>query len=290
MSVAPKPPKNAKKEKVDPNHPFAQLERVKREMEAKEAAKTTAARETAAKQTERSLQARLAASGASGGSSAASARSTDSWRYSTMANASGAAAADPTADDALSFHRLMSGVTPLDPAKSPARVPKSQAAVGTSAAADEARRRRAEGLSAEEREAEAVRDHLRQLVEGNARFEVSDDGRRVEGRRVDLPPDALRRLRRGVMPIDGQLDLHGSPADEARSRLETFLREKRVRGEKCVLVVHGKGEHSPGGQGVLRGEMAAWLSQGRASEHVAAFASAANDDGGSGAVYVLLRR
>jgi DNA-nicking Smr family endonuclease len=145
-------------------------------------------------------------------------------------------------------------------------------------------------LSAEEREAEAVRDHLRQLVEGNTRFETSDDGRRVEGRRVDLPPDALRKLRRGVMPIDGELDLHGSPAEEARARLETFLREKRARGERCVLVVHGKGEHSPGGQGVLRGEMAAWLSQGRASEHVAAFASAAESDGGLGAVYVLLRR
>jgi DNA-nicking Smr family endonuclease len=55
-------------------------------------------------------------------------------------------------------------------------------------------------------------------------------------------------------------------------------------------VVHGKGEHSPQGVGVLRGEMAAWLSQGASSQHVAAFASAAERDGGEGAIYVLLRR
>jgi DNA-nicking Smr family endonuclease len=54
--------------------------------------------------------------------------------------------------------------------------------------------------------------------------------------------------------------------------------------------VHGKGEHSPRGHAVLRGEIAAWLSQSAASEHVAAFATATDDDGGEGAVYVLLRR
>jgi len=54
--------------------------------------------------------------------------------------------------------------------------------------------------------------------------------------------------------------------------------------------VHGKGDHSPRGHGVLRLEIAGWLAEGAASEHVAAFATATNDDGGEGAVYVLLRR
>jgi DNA-nicking Smr family endonuclease len=57
-----------------------------------------------------------------------------------------------------------------------------------------------------------------------------------------------------------------------------------------VLVIHGKGEHSPQGLSVLRGETAAWLSQGPSSEHVAAFATAREVDGGEGAAYVLLRR
>jgi DNA-nicking Smr family endonuclease len=92
------------------------------------------------------------------------------------------------------------------------------------------------------------------------------------------------------MPIDGRLDLHGQSAAGAQKSLETFLAKQRQRGERCVLVVHGKGEHSPGQVGVLRGEMAAWLSQGGASVHVDAFATAHDEDGGEGAVYVLLRR
>jgi DNA-nicking Smr family endonuclease len=58
----------------------------------------------------------------------------------------------------------------------------------------------------------------------------------------------------------------------------------RARGERCVLVIHGKG------MGVLRGEIAAWLSQGKAKESVLAFATARQEDGGEGAVYVALRR
>jgi DNA-nicking Smr family endonuclease len=84
--------------------------------------------------------------------------------------------------------------------------------------------------------------------------------------------------------------MHGMSAREARGQLELFLRTMRARGERCVLVIHGKGEHSPGGLPVLRGEIAAWLSQGTSSEHVAAFATASEADGGEGAVYVLLRR
>ena len=195
-------------------------------------------------------------------------------------------AAPKSEDEALSFHRLMSGVVPLDREKS--RIPKSQSAVPRSPAAEQAARR-ASAKTARDAEDAAVHEHLRSLVEGRTRFEVQDDGRRVEGRRVDVPPDLLRKLRRGVVAIDGRLDLHGHGAKAARDVLEAFLKEKRAQGERCVLVVHGKGEHSPNGVSVLRGEIAAWLSQSAASEHVAAFATATDADGGEGAVYVLLR-
>lgn len=201
--------------------------------------------------------------------------------------ASAAALAERAEEDALTFHRMMSGVTPIDRTRS--RVLVSQDAPTRSPAAELATKR-ANAKSAIEEQAAQVHEHLRALVEGAARFEITDDGRRVEGRRVDLPPDVLRKLRRGVLPIDARLDLHGLGAGPARSAVEKFLREKHARGERCVLVVHGKGEHSPRGVGVLRGEIAAWLSQSAASEHVAAFATATDGDGGEGAVYVLLRR
>jgi DNA-nicking Smr family endonuclease len=186
-------------------------------------------------------------------------------------------------DDALLFHRLFAGVQPLD--RSPGRLPREP--VERSDAAERAATR---GREAERADADAVHDRLHALVEGGTRFEVADDGRRVEGRRIDLPIETLRRLRRGQLPIDARLDLHGMAVSEARAQLGLFLRTMRTRGERCVLIIHGKGEHSPQGVGVLRGETAAWLSQGPSSQHVAAFATAAERDGGEGALYVLLRR
>jgi DNA-nicking Smr family endonuclease len=188
------------------------------------------------------------------------------------------------ADEALLLHRLYAGVEPLDRSRG-SRLAKQE--VARSPAVDERAKR---GREAAQAEADAVHEHLRTLVEGRARFEVNDDGRRVEGRRVDLPMDALRRLRRGLLPVDARLDLHGLAVAQARAQLDTFLRTMRGRGERCVLVIHGKGEHSPQGVGALRGEIAAWLSQGSSSEHVAAFSTADEREGGEGAVYVLLRR
>jgi DNA-nicking Smr family endonuclease len=194
------------------------------------------------------------------------------------------ATATSSAEDELSFHRMMAGVVPLD-AKA-GRVAKSEGA----AAAGGARIKPGEMREKAKVEAAQALDHLHALVDDAARFEVTDDGKHVEGRRSDVPPNMLRSLRRGLLPIDARLDLHGMTADDAQAKLIAFLRETRGRGERCVLVIHGKGEHSASPGGVLRGEIAAWLSQGRAREHVAAFASAQREDGGEGAVYVALRR
>jgi DNA-nicking Smr family endonuclease len=186
-------------------------------------------------------------------------------------------------DDEMSFHRMMSGVTPLDTGAK-ARVPL------TTEVRPGAQRLKAAELHAKVAvETEAAIAHLHSIVDDVARFEVSDDGRRVEGRRIDAPADLVRTMRRGMLPIDGRLDLHGLTAAQAQEKLVEFLRTMRSRNERCVLVIHGKGERIPGA-GVLRGEIAAWLSQGKAREHVLAFTTARDDDGGEGAVYVALRR
>jgi DNA-nicking Smr family endonuclease len=187
-------------------------------------------------------------------------------------------------DESLVFHRLFAGVAPLSRARG--RIPRERLDPSPAVAASQGKRV-AERAQAE---ADAVHQHLRTLVEGRARFEVVDDGRRVEGRRVDVAMEVVRKLRRGSLPIDSRLDLHGMTVPEARGQLELFLRTMRARGERYVLVIHGKGEHSPSGTGVLRGEISAWLSQGASSEHVAAFATAHDRDGGEGAVYILIRR
>jgi DNA-nicking Smr family endonuclease len=181
-------------------------------------------------------------------------------------------------EDEFFFRRLMGGVTPLEGdtrgrvGNAPKLPPREKKAIVPLRDPDD-----------------DVRDHLMNLVEGGARFEVSDDGRRLEGRRIDLADGTYRRLRRGELGVDARIDLHGKRSDEARDALEKFLEEKRSRRDRVVLVIHGRGDHSPAGIGVLRGEIAAWLSQGRPSRHVAAFATAQQEDGGEGALYVLLR-
>jgi DNA-nicking Smr family endonuclease len=187
-------------------------------------------------------------------------------------------------DEALSFHRLFAGVKPMDRSRA-GRLPKE--ALGASASAAASARARSE---AERIEVDEVQQRLRTLVDDGSRFEVLDDGERVEGRRIDVPPATVRRLRRGLLPIDARIDLHRMTVPEARGHLESFLRTMRTRGERCVLVIHGKGRHSPGGVAVLRGEVAAWLSQGPSSHHVSAFVTAGTADGGEGATYVLLRK
>lgn len=178
----------------------------------------------------------------------------------------------PAGDD-VSFGDLLYGVTPIDrgPRAEPQRVALPE--------------RPRVGPDPDD----AARAYLRELVEGGeSRFETIDDGTRLEGRRIDVDPRALRRLRRGELPIDARCDLHGLAAGEARTRVEGFVTQSRARGERVLLVIHGRGTHSPGPP-VLRGEIASWLSQGAASSHVAAFATAIPDDGGDGALYVLLR-
>lgn len=104
-------------------------------------------------------------------------------------------------------------------------------------------------------------------------------------RRPGIGPDVVRKLRRGVWAIQAHLDLHGLRRDAARERLALFLREASRQGLRCVRVVHGKGNGSPGRQAVLKGKVKTWLVQ---KAEVLAFAQARAAEGGAGALVVLL--
>jgi DNA-nicking Smr family endonuclease len=105
-------------------------------------------------------------------------------------------------------------------------------------------------------------------------------------RRPGIGPDVVRKLRRGVWVIQAHLDLHGLRREEARECLTAFLRHAVQSGLRCVRVVHGKGNGSPGRAPVLKAKVRGWLVQ---SDNVIAFAQARAADGGHGALVVLLR-
>ncbi len=104
--------------------------------------------------------------------------------------------------------------------------------------------------------------------------------------RPGLQQKHVRRLRRGQMPIAAEADLHGMRIREAQALLEEFLRDCRDEGLRCVRVIHGKGLGSRGGHAVLKWEVDRWL---RRHDGVMAFCTAQPRDGGTGAIYVLLR-
>ncbi|RZL03517.1 MAG: DNA mismatch repair protein MutS [Rubrivivax sp.] len=104
-------------------------------------------------------------------------------------------------------------------------------------------------------------------------------------RRPEVGQDVTRKLRRGVWAVQGHLDLHGLRSDEARERVGGFLREAQTKGWRCVRIVHGKGLGSPGKLPVLKDKVRRWLVQ---SDRVLAFVQARGDDGGAGALVVLL--
>ncbi len=190
----------------------------------------------------------------------------------------------PAEDDLLTFDRLMGGVVPLDQGTA-RRVPTS----GVPSRADrEAEIRRT--LAREQEFEEQARRRFRALVDEGSRFEIVDDGRQIDGRRRGVDGGLVRRIKHGEVPIDATLDLHGMRLDQAREAVEKFVRDRRAHGDRVVLVVHGRGRNSPAGQPVLRGEVAAWLSEGNAARHVSAFVTAPPEHGGEGALCVLLTR
>lgn len=103
--------------------------------------------------------------------------------------------------------------------------------------------------------------------------------------RPSLAASVLRDLRRGRWVIQDETDLHGLNREEARALLANFLARSLKRGVRCVRIIHGKGLGSPGKQAVLRQLVRGWLMQ---RNEILAYCQAKPQDGGEGAVVVLL--
>lgn len=96
----------------------------------------------------------------------------------------------------------------------------------------------------------------------------------------------LRKLRRGLWPVQDSIDLHGYTSDEARHALMKFLQHAQMKNYRCVSVIHGKGWRAEGGEGVLKIRVRHWLTQ---YPPVLAFCEAPANAGGGGAVWLLIK-
>ncbi len=137
--------------------------------------------------------------------------------------------------------------------------------------------------------AEALAE-LAEMVAGQGDFTVADTDEYIEGAAPGIDARLLRSLRRGDFTLQGRLDLHGMTQVQAKEAVDRFLTDSRRTNKRCVLIVHGRGLNSPDQVPVLKERMREWLNQKRLGKTVLAFATARPQDGGTGAVYVLLRR
>ncbi len=108
------------------------------------------------------------------------------------------------------------------------------------------------------------------------------------GAGADVDRRTADRLKRGKLPIEGRLDLHGMTQEEARAAVSGFIAAGVAAGRRCVLVITGKGSGRDGG--VLRQGLPGWLNEPANRTRLIAFAPAQPQHGGHGAMYLLLKR
>lgn len=128
---------------------------------------------------------------------------------------------------------------------------------------------------------------MRELLEELDDADLLDSGEHLAWTSPGVQHGVLRKLRSGRYAIQAELDLHGMTVADARTALGEFLEQARATRRLCVRIIHGKGRHGADNAPRLKPAVNAWLQRRR---HVLAFCSARSSDGGTGAVYVLLRR
>ncbi len=118
----------------------------------------------------------------------------------------------------------------------------------------------------------------------------------LSGAPVQMDQKAFGRMKRGKLRPEGRLDLHGLTLDRAQPLLERFILSAQASGKRLVLVITGKGKPAdrpgpiPVPHGVLKNQVPYWLSTPPCAQAVLQISPAHFSHGGSGALYVYLRR
>jgi len=135
-----------------------------------------------------------------------------------------------------------------------------------------------------------VMAHLSDLVSGAVDLDITFSDEYIQGSVHGFDRRLMGKLKKGQFPVQDHIDLHGLTKQEAETRVQGFLRESYGLGLRCVLVVHGRGLNSENHIPVLKERLPTWLRRGPIRKIVLAFSTAMPYDGGTGAIYILLKR
>ena len=172
-----------------------------------------------------------------------------------------------TDDDVELFRKAVSGAKPLKKEERDDTAPQKP-------------RPKARFSRADERAA------LRESMEADIDDSETYSGDSLRFNRPQVGKRTMRKLARGSFSVQAEIDLHGMTVAEAKPRLADFIENSARDGKLCVRVVHGKGLGSGHRGPILKQKVNRWLRQW---DQVVAFVSTRQVDGGTGAVYVLLR-
>ena len=128
---------------------------------------------------------------------------------------------------------------------------------------------------------------LDELLEESDEMVSYESGDELKYLKSGYSPRLIKKLRRGDFAIQDELDLHGLIASEAKRETHGFVNECARDNVRAIRIVHGKGRNSAGRTPVLKNMLIGWLSK---NQHVIAVCSTPANDGGTGAVYVLLNK
>lgn len=131
------------------------------------------------------------------------------------------------------------------------------------------------------------RSVMESLLEELSEADLLETGEHLSFAQPGIQRSVLKKLKSGHYAIQAEIDLHGLTVSEARIELGQFLREAQARRQLCIRVIHGKGRARAEQAPRLKPAVNQWLQRNR---QVLAFCSARLSDGGTGAVYILLRR
>jgi DNA-nicking Smr family endonuclease len=126
---------------------------------------------------------------------------------------------------------------------------------------------------------------MQELLEESDETASYESGDELKFLRSGYSTRLLKKLRRGEFSIQDELDLHGLVVADAKQETHGFINECARDRVRAVRIVHGKGRNSAGRMPVLKNMLIGWLSK---NKHVIAVCSTPANDGGTGAVYVLL--
>lgn len=176
------------------------------------------------------------------------------------------------ADDKL-FREQLQGVAPL---QAPVKISLNRSPISGLAVAVAARR------AAAVRELDGERNFL-----GLDFVEMLDPFYPLEFKRPGVQNGVFRKLKQGKYPLDARLDLHRMTVEAAREEVFLFIREAVAYDLRNVLIVPGRGNHSSSPEAILKSYVNKWLPE---FDDVQAFCSAIPSHGGTGAVYVMLKK